>query len=464
MNLKFMTSLGFLLAMHMSGSTQVLQLADALQHAVENYDQIKTKQALVQASAQQTIFQQQQYLPDVTVSAQQSFGTINVQHGPMYAYGGLASAATSMPAAEQNWNAAFGSLYFANVNWDLFTFGKLKGQVDVALAKESTAKADLQQEIFQHQVRVSAAYLNLLASQRIKYVQEKNHERAQVFYQMTDSRAKSGLIPEVDASLAKAEVSSAKSQYIKSDDKELAYSKSLAVLMGQDFQRYSLDARMNTSVPQLANGELAAGKGEHPYLALQQSRIAMSEEAEKLTAAFKKPTVSAFGVIQGRGSGFDWNYAQDNSAYSASYFKGVGVDRSNYLLGVSLRWNITDLFRFRSRVKEQQYQTQALQHAYSLADRELQAQAALAKSQVDNAFDNWEETKVQLAAAQLAYKQHTALYENGLTTLVDYTQALYSLNRAEIDFEIAQNNVWQGVLLWAASQGDMEILLASITN
>lgn len=95
---------------------------------------------------------------------------------------------------------------------------------------------------------------------------------------------------------------------------------------------------------------------------------------------------------------------------------------------------------------------------YDLLDKELNAQSKLAQSQLTNAYENFEETKVQLSAAQLAYKQHTALYENGLTTLVDYMQALYALNRAEIDYEIAQNNVWQALLLLASSQGDLKIL------
>jgi len=87
------------------------------------------------------------------------------------------------------------------------------------------------------------------------------------------------------------------------------------------------------------------------------------------------------------------------------------------------------------------------------------AQSLLADSQLKNAIDNFRETEIQLSAAGLAYKQHNALYENGLTTLVDYTQALYSLNRAEIDYEIAQNNVWQALLSLAAAQGDFNIFI-----
>jgi outer membrane protein len=445
----------------MGSYAQVLSLPDALHRSVENYDKIKSKQALMQASEQNTLFQRSQYLPDLTVAAQQNFGTINAQNGPLYAHGGLASAATSMPLMEQNWNAAFGSLYFANVNWNLFTFGRLKQQVNVAKLDEKIALADVKQEVFQHQIKVGAAYFNLLASQRIKYVQERNLDRAKVFYEMTDSRSKSGLIPEVDASLAKAEVSNAQSTQIRAYDKELEFSKHLSVLLSENFQAYQLDSLFNTSIPKFEQNETAI-LTNHPFLVWQEGKIIKSLQAEKLAQSSKMPTLSGFGVIQGRGSGFDWNYVQDNSAYSSAYSKGVGVDRGNYLLGLSLSWNITNLYRHNNKVREQKFITRSLLNEYDLVTEELNAQTALAKAKIKNAVENFEETKVQLSASQLAYRQHTALYENGLTTLVDYTQSLYSLNRAEIDFEIAQNNVWQALLLQAAAHGDITVLLNAI--
>mgnify|MGYP000849905015 CR=1 FL=1 len=459
MKLKFIASISLVWAMSFNSFAQTLKLEDALSRSVEQYDKIKSKQSIVSATKLNTTFQKQHYLPDVTLAAQQSYGTVNMLHGPMYAYGGMASASTSMPLAEQNWNAAFGSLYFANVNWNLFTFGRIKNEVKLGQSKEKTAIADFEQEIFQLQVKTSAAYLNLLASQRIQYVQEKNLERAQVFFEMTDSRAKSGLIPEVDASLAKAEVSNAKSLQIKSYDKVLEYSKQLAVFLGEDFKTYQLDSLYSTSIPKNILSPENSDVSKHPLLQLQQSKVDQSLQSESLVKTQRLPNLSAFGVLQGRGSGFESNYMQDNSAFSGSYLKGVGIDRGNYLLGFTLSWNITNLSRFNSKVKEQQYFTQSLKQDYDLLHKELNAQSKLAQSQLTNAYENFEETKVQLSAAQLAYKQHTALYENGLTTLVDYTQALYSLNRAEIDYEIAQNNVWQALLLLASAQGDINILI-----
>lgn len=458
MKLKLIASVILVSLCYSNSYSQVLKLEDALYRTQNQYDKIKVKQQLVNASAQNTAFQKQQYLPDFTLSAQQSFGTINVQHGPMYAYGGLASAATSMPLTEQNWNAAFGSLYFANINWNMFSFGRIKNQVELGSKKELTAKADLQQEIFQQQIKVSAVYLNLLASQRMKFVQEKNAERAQVFYEMTHARAKSGLIPEVDAQLAKAEWSNAKSMQIKAYDKELEWSKQLAILMNDDFKTYQLDSLYSTSLPEKLMTTSENYISKHPYLQWQQSRINESEQNINVLKAHKKPNLSAFGVIQGRGSGFESNYAQDNSAYSPSYLKGVGIDRGNYLLGVSLSWNITNVFRFNTKIKEQQFLTQSLQHTFDAQQKEQKALSQQADEQLKNAYLNFDETEIQLEAAALAHKQQTALYENGLSTLVDFTQALYGLNRAEIDYEIAKNNVWQALLLLASAQGDIQVL------
>jgi hypothetical protein len=49
------------------------------------------------------------------------------------------------------------------------------------------------------------------------------------------------------------------------------------------------------------------------------------------------------------------------------------------------------------------------------------------------------------------------MYKNGLTNLLDLTQTLYVLVRAETDRDIAYNNVWQALLLKAASSGDFSI-------
>lgn len=442
---------------------QTLHLPDALSRSIQNYEKIKTKEALIRASEQLTKYQQSQHLPDVTLLAQQNYGTINAQNGPLYSNGGLGAASTSMPLAEQNWNAAFGSLYLANINWDIFTFGRIKNQVQVARANESVQNMDLAQEVFNHQIKVAGAYFNLLASQRIKHVQEKNLERAKVFLSTTVSKAASGLIPEVEASLAKAEVSNAQSSRIKAYDKELEYAKQLAVLLGESFQAYQLDSNFNHKVPK-PGLQPELNLQNHPLLRYQKSIVDKNREEEKLQRSSMWPSLSAFGVMQGRGSGFNWNYVQDNSAFSRSYTDGVGINRSNYVVGLTLSWNITNIHRNSLKYQAQKYITSSIQHGYQLLNQELAAQVNLSDQKLKNAYEIFDETNIQLQAAKDAFLQHTALYENGLSTIVDFTQYLYALNRAEIDYEIAQTNTWQALLLKTAAQGDLNLLLNAIKS
>ena len=76
-----------------------------------------------------------------------------------------------------------------------------------------------------------------------------------------------------------------------------------------------------------------------------------------------------------------------------------------------------------------------------------------------NALKNYREVPEEVKAATDAYHQKFALYQNGLSNIVDFTQALYVLNRAEVDNYIVKNNVWQAVLYKAAATGDFGIFI-----
>ncbi|NIF04354.1 TolC family protein [Chryseobacterium sp. Tr-659] len=441
---------------------QYTGLEDVLLRAEKNYQSIKKKELHIQASNERLKLHKTYYLPEVTIMAQQSFGTINAQNGPMYSQGGLGVASTSMPLAEQNWNAAFGSLYLTNINWNVYTFGKLKTKESIETADTEIQKADLNQEIFQHQIKTAAAYFNLLVSQRLENVQHENHKRSKVIYTIAQARANSGLIPEVDASLAKAEMSSAQTAIINANDHVLEYNKNLSDLLAENFTRYEPDHYFSKNIPILISE--TSTLENHPSTLFIAQKINKSKKQEAYLHTTGLPSLSLFGVFQGRGSGFGWNYVQDNSAFSPSYLKGVGVDRMNYIMGFNLSWNLTDFYRSNSRVNEQKLLTKALDFDYQQLQQELYNQQSLSELKYKNALIKVTESKIQMEAATEAFQQQKALYENGLTTIVDFTQALYALNRAEINYEIAQNNSWQAVVLIAASKGDISVITKAVAH
>lgn len=443
-----------------AADAQTLNMKEAISTAVKNYGTIKAKADYVEASKQGVIQSKRDYLPNFSLSAQQDYGTVNGQNGPLAALNGLNVASSGPTLAQQNWNAAFGALYLSNVNWDFFTFGRIKEKINVSKEILKRDENDLTQEIFQHEVRVSGAYLNLLAAQRLTKSQQKNLERAIVFKNNAVARAYNGLIAGVDSSLAVAEVSSAKIALTKAKDLEQEQANRLGVLLGVTATDFKLDTSSINHVPQaLMLSDTTVNFAEHPILKYYKNRVDVSNQQMNYYKKLAYPTFSFIGVLQGRGSGFSSAYGTNQSAYTHNYGDGINPTRGNYLFGVGLTWNLTTILRNSPQVKSQRYVTSGLQNEYELVDQQLHAQMALAETKIKNALDNYNEAPVQVKAATQAYLQKSTLYKNGLTTIVDLTQALYALNRAETDRDIAYTNVWQALLLKSAAMGDYNLFI-----
>jgi outer membrane protein TolC len=434
---------------------QTLNLKDAVQTALTNYGTIRAKSNYVKASQANVTVSKREYLPDFNISAQQDYGTVNGGYGPLYGYKGLSVASSGPALASQNWNAAFGALYLTNVNWDFFQFGRAKEKIKVAQTVLARDQGDLDQERFQQSVRVSAAYLNLLAAQKLTQSQKNNLDRAQALQIVVVARAKNGLNPGVDSSLANAEVSNARIALTNAIDFQQQQANQLAILMGVPPAEFVLDSLFVTRIPTALNTDPTQTLAQHPLLKFYQDRINVSNEQAKYLKTFNYPTFSLFGVLQDRGSGFDYNYGtQFPDAYTGNYLKGVSFSRGNYLVGVGMVWNLTSPLRVHHQVAAQQWQSEGLKEEYGLVSKQLQAQMALSVTRIKNALDNYNEAPIQVKAASDAYTQKEVLYKNGLATIVDVTTALFTLNRAETDRDIAFNNVWQALLFKAASSGD----------
>jgi outer membrane protein len=440
---------------------QEMTLRESLDTALRNYGEIRAKEARRDAARHDLSYSKKTYLPDVMLSAQQGFGTVNAMHGPLYSPGGPSNATTSLPLSEQNWNAAFGALYSVIVHWNVVTFGKIDRQIELSARTHDLRKRELELERFQHQVRVTLAYLKLSTAQRINHIQKENVSRYQVALETIASHAESGLVPGVDASLARAELASSKASQLKAYDAELEASKELAVLLGVPFREFQLEPTFYESAPENVT-QPAVADGEHPLIAVHEGQVRRSEQEEKVASSEAFPSLFVFGVLQGRGSGFRHDYAMNQDAVSSSYFDGVGVDRGNYIAGVGLSWNLAGLLRSTSSSSAQEQRTRALYKERELAAQELAAQERFAERKFTIAHDNRGHAIAQRDAANDGFRQSKARYDNGLGTIVELTQAIYAVSRADVDFELAQSTIWQALLLKAASSGDLNAFLQQV--
>lgn len=438
---------------------KVLTMKDAEQIALSNYASIKAKANQLNASKAFLTETKTEYLPDVNLSAQQVYGTANGQNGPIYGYHGLSVASSGPALPNQNWNASFGSLYLANVNWDFFAFGKSREKVKVQKSIVSLNENDLAQEQFQHQVRVASTYLNLLAAQQLARAEQDNLSRSIDLQKVVVARVKNGLNPGVDSSLANAEVSNARIFLTNAEQTVQDQSNQLAQYLGITPQNFLLDSASVTKAPGNADRQSTLNPDDHPLLRYYRNRIGVSDEQAKYYKTFSYPTFSLFGVYQGRGSGFGSNYLNDQNNYTGSYGSAADPTRYNYLFGIGMIWNITNPFRVHYQVKSQKFTSEQYKNEYDLVDQQLHDQQVLAETRISSALKNYNEVPVEVRAASDAYTQKFTLYKNGMANIVDFTQALYVLNRAEVDKDIASNNVWQALLYKAAATGDFGVFI-----
>ena len=145
---------------------QALTLRQAVQTALNNYGTIRAKADYVKAARANVREVKNEYLPDLNLAAEQVYGTANANYGPAIGYKAPAVSSSGPVLPTQNWNAAFGSLYWTNINWDFFQFGRYKQKAQVAQKGLDLNQSDLDQEKFEQSVRVAGAFLNLIAAQK----------------------------------------------------------------------------------------------------------------------------------------------------------------------------------------------------------------------------------------------------------------------------------------------------------
>ena len=439
-----------------------LLLSEAVEEGLHGYQNILAKQNIVRSSQALLRNTKNEFLPNVVVGLQQDYGTVNGQFGPLTPYGASGLSSSGPTFAGQSWNAAFGATYLVNTNWEVFTFGRLASKLKLSEQRLSKDSADLIQEEFIQGVKISSAYLNLLIAQRLIKNAESNLNRAAGLQQVVLARTKSGLNAGVDSSVANSEVSAARLSLISAIDNEQQLRGQLNLLINANAsQDLPLDSSFFKSIPAIISS--SKDLAQNPQVKYYQTIIDESRRSSDYLRKSIMPSLNIFGVGQGRGSGFDYNYTPDySSRFTKNYLEGVKPARVNYAAGVSIAWNIMSIKKIHEQVVAQNFLTEAYQNQFELANAQLTNQLLLSDEHIANSLQRFREVPVEYKAASDAYIQKSVLYKNGLSNIVDLQQALYAINKAETDISIAYINVWQALLLKAAASGDFNLFLSQV--
>lgn len=442
----------------MQANAQQIKLHEALEQGKGNFPFLKAKQAEIHAAESRIKSVKTDYLPAFIVQDQYTYATSNSVAGAFLPNEGSALSPSGGIRPENIYTATFGSFTTALVDWKVFNFGKVNANVNAAKADLARSQADYENELFQHQVKIIDAYLLLLINQKLVDAQRQNLERASVFKRVTDAAVTSGMRPGVDSSLAAAEYAKAQLLLLESRRSEKAQRLRFSELTGE--LRDSIEVDTMSFYSQLPAVSEIGSFLKNPALKFSQAQIDASLARSLAVKRSYLPSVSLVGAGWGRGSGV----SNKDDSFRTDFGSGVKYQVYNYLVGVSTRWNITNIFKVRNDYHAEQfqverfkslYQTQQLQLDRQTRESEIQFQLSLAQARL---------TPVQLAAARTAFNQAEARYQSGLTDLFTLAQSVNALNRAEVDKFVTNGNAWRSLLLKAAAAGDLDIFLSQINK
>ncbi|WP_324677640.1 TolC family protein [Hymenobacter sp. GOD-10R] len=438
--------------------TTPLTLPQVLEVAQTTYPTLRARQAAVEAAAADVRTTRANYLPQITMQAQALNGTSNQVRGAALGGGAIPISGVRPDFSSQTtWTSQAGLA----VEWPVLTFGRYQALVQRANTGVAQAQADYEKELFARQVQVADAYLLALVAQKSVALQAANLKRAQALRTVIRAGALSGIRAGIDSSVTNAETSRAQLQLLTSQQQALQQRVRLAGLLGVPTQAIQLDSmQFYTKLPNTAPAISSDTTRLPPILRAYQQRIRASEAQTNALRMNTRPTLSLVGATWGRGSGIG-NRAGENGAFAIdpALSAGIPFKAYNYVLGASLSWNVTELWRTKYATAAQQQRVNQAQAEYAQQTLQLQMERQNAVLQLELARQTTKEAPLQLDAAKRAYVQAKARYDAGLDNLVVLTQAAVVLNRAETDQALAVNNLWRALLLRAATNGSLSVLL-----
>ncbi|HZX59271.1 MAG TPA: TolC family protein, partial [Mucilaginibacter sp.] len=271
-------------------------------------------------------------------------------------------------------------------------------------------------------------YLVLMNLQDYLDIQVRNIQRTQEILRSINALAKSGVRPGVDTSIANAELSKARLNYIELNNQMQQVQLRLATVSGLPYQSIVADTLVEDQLINTPFTPFNTDTTGHPIINFYQSLFQNSKEQENLVKKQYNPKILLEGATWGRGSSVDAN------DHFNSLSTGWGFQRDNYLIGLGISYNLFDLRRRHLKLNTQKTESDYFHNKLEEQKQLLAASANQANAEMQTARLRLVEIPKQLKAATDGYRQKLSLYKSGLTDIVELDAALSILYRAETDY------------------------------
>ena len=373
------------------------------------------------------------WLPNLRLNYQADVGTNNNDAGPYFGFGIVPSDSRGVRTGSVT-TATSTTLGVAALDWEVYNFGAYGAQNRVAKSDIQVEQSNFAESKYQIQAYAIDNYLQLLRLQDFLNIQLRNIQRNEEIKKSVLSLAKSGVRPGVDTSIAEAELSKARLDYIELSNQARQTQLQLSAISGLPAASIVPDTTASAILVNkfMLDNLHDIDTANHPLINFYRSVYQNSLERENLVKKSYNPKILLEGAVWGRGSSVDAN-DQFNSLSD-----GLGFNRNNYLFGVGITYNLFD-------IKRRQFKLNTEKTVADYALKKLQEESAMlsindqqANQEMYTARQRLKEIPNQLNAANAGYRQKLSLYKNGLTDIIELNAALNILYRAETDYVSAK--------------------------
>ena len=428
-------------------------LKELLNKADQKAPQLLTDSAAILIRRAQANEVHANWLPNLKLNYQADIGTSNNVTGPYFGFGIIPSSSGGIHNTSVT-TALSDNLGIAALDWQVYNFGKYGAENRVANSNVTVEQNQYAQSKYDLRAFTIGSYLQLLRLQDFMAIQYRDIQRTQEILRSIMSLAKSGVRPGVDTSIAQAELSKARLNYIEVNNQFKQMQLRLSSVTGYPYQSIVPD----TTVEMILIGQPAAylfpaDTSNHPLINFYRSVYQNNLDREKLVKKMYNPAISLEAAAWDRGSSVN-SGGQYNSLSS-----GYGFQRGNYLVGVGISYNLFDLKRRQLKLRTQKASTDYAYKKLQEQQQLLNVSASQADVEMETALNRLKEIPNQLKAANDGYRQKLSLYRNGLTDIVELDAALNLLYRAETDYMQAKYSYSNALFQKAITENQVNSVL-----
>jgi len=429
------------------GKAKAFTLEEAVDFALKNYPAVRASVEQTNAARAGVGLSRTNYYPRADTLWQANRATRNNVFGllfPQSVIPPMTGPVLPTTSGQTVWGSAEGLLF----SWEPIDFGARRGKLDSARATEKQAKAQLDVTRLDVAVATVNGFLTLVAAEQTVRAAQADVERREIFAKAVHVLVNNQLRAGADASRADAELARARANLARALQQQEVSRAALSDILGIADTRVEVrEGPLAGAPPQ--NIPPTSAISTHPVAQAQERRVEeLGSQVHVLDRSYY-PKFNLQSAVYARGTGAN----TDGTVQGGT--GGLGVDRHNWAVGLTVTFPAFDIFSIRARKGIEQANEKAEAARYDQTLQDLTGQLKKAQASLEGARNVAEATPVELQAARATETQETARYQAGLATLVDVSDAQSLLVQAEIDDALAHLAVWQNLAAVAASQGDL---------